>query len=152
MFSLRQAADCLARTHLPDPIGLVLLKSFPQGEEYSVVISSAISGLPHPPLWFKNSSGSNRLLRFGQNKKKKKGKISPCHGDQWSTDPNVSVSLPSKCHRPRIITELRNTEGWCASTLWCQEQDVISCNLNQMVEEIYWRCGSAQDGCVIILQ
>lgn len=69
MFSLRQAADCLARTHLPDPIGLVLLKSFPQGEEYSVVISSAISGLPHPPLRFKNSSGSNRLLRFGQNKK-----------------------------------------------------------------------------------
>lgn len=70
MFSLRQAADCLARTHLPDPIGLVLLKSFPQGEEYSVVISSAISGLPHPPLRFKNSSGSNRLLRFDQNKKK----------------------------------------------------------------------------------
>lgn len=150
MFSLRQAADCLARTHLPDPIGLVLLKSFPQGEEYSVVISSAISGLPHPPLRFKNSSGSNRLLRFGQNKEKRK--ISPCRSNQWSTDPNVSISLPSKCHRPRLITEHRNREGWCASTLWCQEQNVISCDVNQMVEEIYWRCGSAQDGSVITLQ
>lgn len=66
MFSLPcRAADCLARTHLPDPIGLVLLKSSPQGEEYSVVISSTISGLPQPPpLRSINSSSSGRLLHF----------------------------------------------------------------------------------------
>lgn len=98
MFSLRcRAADCLARTHLPDPIGLVLLKSCPQGEEYSVVISSTISGLPHPhphhhhpPLRSINSTSSNGLPCFRRWKKKKKSSLVTATSGPQTQMPPVS--------------------------------------------------------------
>lgn len=104
MFSLRcraadcRAADCLARTHLPDPIGLVLLKSSPRGEEYSVVISSTISGLPRPHtalLPSINSTSSNTLSCFRQWGEKKSALVTATSGPQTQmhpVSPAVTVS------------------------------------------------------------
>lgn len=105
----------------------------------NTMLSSLVPSLAFPTPWFKNNSVSNRPPCLGKDSAMltRSQSETPCHSEQWSTDPNVSVSLISPCQRLGLIAEPRNTQGWSTSTSWCQW-----CDVNQMVEEIHYSCGS----------
>lgn len=70
------------------------IEEFPPGVK-NTLLSSPVPSLafPTPPLSILppsiNSTSSNRLPCFRQWEGGKKKKVSPCHSDQWSTDPNA---------------------------------------------------------------
>lgn len=96
----------------------------------NTMLSSRVPSQPPPPPRFKNSSGSNRPLCF----------IPPCWVPQsekpcqWSTDPDVSVSLPSQCQKLGFYSKDQKHRRMFTSTFWCQWWDVNSGDGNQMVE------------------
>lgn len=110
----------------------------------NTMLSSLVPSLASPTPWFKNNSGSHRPLCLGKYSAMLTRSLSetPCHSEQWSTDPNMSVFLISQCQMLGLMAKPRNTEGWYTSTCRSQWWNVNSGERNQMLEEIHYSWGS----------